>query len=242
MDNLIIYLLLFASAIIGGAIVLVFKIENTSWLKLILSFSGAFLLSISILHLLPEVYAIGNSSIGYYILLGFVIQIILEQFSRGIEHGHFHVHDNQAGLPIGIMLSLCVHSLLEGLPLSHDHGDGHNVSVNSLLIGIVLHKIPAAFALMSVLTHNKVSRNTMYLLLFIFACMSPLGVALNDFLGSELGLNTEIYMARILALVLGLLLHISTTILFESSDNHRFGFIKIVSILLGLGMGMLTIH
>ena len=43
----------------------------------------------------------------------------------------------------------------------------------------------------------------------------------------------------LLALIIGMLLHISTTILFESNRGHRFNLHKLISILSGLGIAYL---
>jgi hypothetical protein len=47
---------LFASAFLGGVVMLFSKKTNAQRLKLILSFSGAYLFAITVLHLMPEVY------------------------------------------------------------------------------------------------------------------------------------------------------------------------------------------
>ena len=70
--------LLFASALFGGLAIFLFKSDNTQRLKLILSFSGAYLFAITILHLIPEVYISGNKQIGLFILLGFLLQILMD--------------------------------------------------------------------------------------------------------------------------------------------------------------------
>ena len=85
-------IILFLAALLGGLAVFLFKKENTKNLKLVLSFSGAYLFAITILHLMPDVYESGNKYTGLFVLLGFSFQIILEQFSEGIEHGHIHTH------------------------------------------------------------------------------------------------------------------------------------------------------
>lgn len=233
-----IQLILFAAAAAGGMSVFLISINQIKILKLFLSFSGAYILAISTLHLFPEVYEKGGEMVGIYILIGFILQVIFEQFSRGIEHGHMHVH-NHAGLPFWIMFSLCLHAFLEGMPLGTTSRDVH--SSNTLLMGITFHKIPEAFALISVLSGHLLKKRTIILFLFVFSIMSPLGVwfshlfensAWGGIFGSE----------KILALVLGLLLHISTTILFESSDNHRFGLLRIVAIVIGLGIGFITVQ
>jgi hypothetical protein len=44
-----------------------------------------------------------------------------------------------------------------------------------------------------------------------------------------------------MAVVVGIFLHISTTILFESSENHRFNLIKFVVILMGAGFAVVSL-
>jgi zinc and cadmium transporter len=227
-----IYLALFLGAFLSGLIVLVFKIEK-KLLKLLLSFSGAFLFSICILHLLPELYAGGNNSIGFFILAGFFFQILLEFFSNGIEHGHTHVHVHAQAenrFPTVILISLCIHSFLEGMPINGT-GSGYN---RALVTGILLHNIPIAIALMSLFLTTKVRINQALLALFVFACMTPLGALVSSFLGQQQA-DSTVYSNRIMGLVVGVFLHISTTILFESSDHHRFNLIKFIAILMGAG-------
>ena len=87
------------------------------------------------LHLIPELYISAKGNIGIYILIGFFLQILLEFFSQGIEHGHVHLHkSHEHHFPIAIMLSLCVHSFLEGMPLAKLNSG----SYNSLLIGHIV--------------------------------------------------------------------------------------------------------
>jgi zinc transporter ZupT len=227
-------ILLFSAAFLGGLTVFVSKKANNQRLKLVLSFSGAYLFAITVLHLIPEVYQTADQTIGLYVIGGFLFQIILEQFSEGIEHGHIHAHTHQQlAFPIGIMASLCIHAFLEGVPLS-------NGLQNELVFGIALHHVPAAFALVMVLSHHKVSKRNIVILLFVFALMSPLGYMLSLELSTGTMGNFESYFNRIMALVIGMFLHISTTILFESSVDHRFNFKKLVAVLLGIGVAVLS--
>ncbi|HEV7230425.1 MAG TPA: ZIP family metal transporter [Bacteroidia bacterium] len=234
--SLFIYISVFLGALLSGLLVLAVRIEKKQ-LKLLLSFSGAFLFAISVLHLIPDLYEGGNRSVGIYILGGFFFQILLEFFSEGIEHGHTHPHKHGASLfPGAILVSLCVHSFLEGMPLAGT-GNGYN---KALLTGIILHNIPIAIALMSLLIDSGVARLRAATLLLLFACMTPLGAFVSSFLSNTLG-DTTIYFNHIMGIVVGIFLHISTTILFESSENHRFNFIKFLTILLGAGVAWLCI-
>lgn len=211
-----------------------FKKDNTQRLKLILSFSGAYLFAITILHLIPEVYHEGDHSIGLFVLGGFLFQILLEQFSEGIEHGHIHKHHHDHyAFPYGIMFSLCLHAFLEGMPLAKGHQ-------NQLLFGIGLHHIPASFALASVLVQNKISKKPIIALLILFSMMSPLGYLFSEGLSNGSIGDLDKYFDRIMGVVIGIFLHISTTILFESSVDHHFNIRKLAAVLTGVTIALLN--
>jgi len=225
-------ILLFSSSLLGGLGIFLFKKDNSNRLKLVLSFSGAYLFAITVLHLMPDVYSSGNPQIGLFILGGFLLQILMEQFSEGIEHGHIHKHSHKHYIfPFGIMISLCLHAFLEGMPLAQGQH-------KELVYGIALHHIPAAFALGSVLLENKLSKGSVTSLLILFALMSPLGYWLSFEIGQGSIGNIEVYFDRIMGVVIGIFLHISTTILFESSVDHKFNLKKIVAVLLGVSIAL----
>ncbi len=233
---LISYLLLFFSIIVSGsAVFLVKKVEKRP-LKLLLSFSGAYLFALTVLHLIPEVYKSQHENTGLYILIGFFIQIILEVFSQGIEHGHIHIHKNQnAAFPYGVMIGLCLHSFLEGMPLVQTFSDS---SVQrSLLAGIIFHHIPVAIALMTMLIQSGLSKGSAFFYLMLFALMAPLGAVAGNLLNIS---DMPSVFNKVMAVVIGIFLHISTTILFESSEEHRFNYYKLAIILLGAGIAILS--
>jgi zinc and cadmium transporter len=226
-------ILLFSSSLIGGLAIFLFKKDNSNRLKLVLSFSGAYLFAITVLHLMPDVYSSNNPQIGLFILGGFLLQIFMEQFSEGIEHGHIHKHSHQHFVfPIGIMVSLCLHAFLEGMPLAQGQHQ-------ELVYGIALHHIPAAFALGSVLLENKLGKGEITAMLILFALMSPLGYWLSFEIGQGSVGNIEVYFDQIMAVVIGIFLHISTTILFESSVDHKFNLKKVIAVLFGIGIALL---
>ena len=93
------FLLPLFSVLIGYAFALFIKPKAKKNLKLLLAFSGSFLLSLTVMHLLPELYVSNNSRIGLFIMLGILFQIVLEFFSKGAEHGHVHGHDKLQKMP-----------------------------------------------------------------------------------------------------------------------------------------------
>ena len=229
--NLITIGLLFASVIAGAIVVELFKPKKSKNIQLLLTFSGAYLLSVSLLHLLPELFEHNTTpNIGLFILGGFLIQILLEYFSQGIEHGHFHTGNI---IPFSVLISLCLHALLEGVPLGgHLHQHAHN----ALLTGIVLHKMPVAIVLMTFFLQSNISKQKAYFYLLLFALMAPIGVFAGSFFTALANYHNEI-----MAMVIGIFLHISTTILFESSDGHKFSTQKILAIIVGAIIVMLSL-
>jgi len=227
-------IILFGSCFLGGMSIFFFKKNNNHTLKLILSFSGAYLFAITILHLIPEVYENATHNVGLFVLGGFLFQILLEQFSEGIEHGHIHKHSHEHhAFPYGIMISLCLHAFLEGMPLAKGYQ-------NELLFGIALHHIPAAFALGSVLLQNHIRKNNIILLLILFSLMSPAGYLLSNGLSNGSIGDIDQYFDSIMGVVIGIFLHISTTILFESSVDHHYNIKKLVAVLSGVAIALVN--
>ena len=239
MDNFFTYILLAGVVMLGGGLVYFLKEKITSGLRYLLAFSGAFMLGIAALHLIPEVYASHDKSIGIFVLLGFLVQLVLEYFSQGIEHGHIHAHKNASSKFFApLLISLCIHAFLEGLPLAnetlghnHSHGFVHS-DEHSFLISILLHKFPIAIALMTLFIKSDVEIKRAFFWLFVFSLMAPLGNLVALYYMDFFEANGNI-MNKILALVVGMFLHISTTILFETDESHKFNLAKLILVISG---------
>jgi len=239
------YLLLLSSIALGALTVFGFRLYDARHIRLLNAFTGAFLLSLTMLHLLPELYhedgretvhAHGPLLIGALMLAGFFVQVALDVISMGVEHGHSHALHGK--MPVGVVAGLCLHAFVEALAL----GDGqHHYDLESrrmLLFSIVVHNYPVAIALLGMLLHSGMSRRTSLGMLALFAAMGPLGM----FISAHTPLAN--YSRELMAIVIGIFMHISTTILFEASDVHRFNFAKLGAILMGtaLGVGSVLLH
>ncbi|WP_136480837.1 ZIP family metal transporter [Cognatitamlana onchidii] len=211
-------------AVVLGVIIAKVSKNQKNWnTKLLLSFSGAFLLALTLFELLPEVYEhLDTKRTGLFIMLGILLQIILELFSKGAEHGHVHIHKNTTAFPWVLFISLCIHSFLEGFPI-HQHND--------MVYGVLIHKIPIAALVSMFLFQSKFSTSQIMTFLVVFAAMTPLGTYISNTapLGTKLAHSIN-------AIVIGIFFHISTTILFESGEGHKFNFSKFISIILGVSI------
>ena len=219
------YLLPLLSVLIGYLIALLLKPKAKQNLKLLLAFSGSFLLSLTVMHLLPDVYESENKSVGIFIMVGILFQIILEFFSQGAEHGHVHGHDKMTQMPWLLFISLCIHALLEGFPVGHHH---------DLAYGIAIHHLPIAIILTTFFLNAQLNKTVLFFFMLTFAVMTPLGTLVSD----SFPILNE-YYTQITAVVIGILFHISSTIIFESSEGHKFNIAKVSMIILGIVLASL---
>ncbi|MFV8370644.1 ZIP family metal transporter [Flavobacterium sp. LB2R40] len=216
------YLLPLLSVLIGYIIALIIKPKNKTNLKLLLAFSGSFLLSLTVMHLLPEIYESSHPNIGLFIMLGILFQIILEFFSKGAEHGHVHGHPLMTQIPWLLFISLCIHAFLEGFPVNH-HPD--------LAVGIAIHHLPIAIILTTFFINASLNKKAIFFFMITFAVMTPLGTLLSNYMPL-----LNVYYTEITAIVIGILFHISSTIIFESSEGHKFNIAKVSMIVIGIAL------
>lgn len=130
--------------------------NNESFTKKLLIVSAGFLIMICFQELFPSIYSYKNHDIGLYVILGVILQMFLENLTKGFEHGHIHHHEEekQQILPIALMIGLFIHAFIEGIPLANDHHHGHGF-LDSYLLGILVHNIPISFVLGAFLFNRK---------------------------------------------------------------------------------------
>ena len=234
--SILVFLGLFLPVLISGLSLYFFKINNRI-LKLLIAFSGAFLLSLSFNEIVPHIYSSGHAhSVGIFVLIGFFIQLMLDYITKGVEHGHQHniaesKHNHHSISYIPILIGVCLHSFLEGMPLAENAVDPE--LQHHLLMGIAIHNLPISIVLMSLFIESEIKKSKAIILLLVFALSSPIGAITSSLLGSNVFESLHEYFDSIMAVVVGIFLHISTTILFETDENHRFNFIKFITIIIG---------
>lgn len=218
-------------------------------------FGGAFLFASCFINLVPHMF-LGDEpfrfvtpnihfKIAAAVMLGFLIQLLLEQLTKGAEHGHnhcpcceeekeaeehHHEHHHHTGHchttsvhPVtGLLIGLSIHAFLEGMPMVDLDGDIHQ----GLLYGIVLHNIPIALVMVGLFMHNGYSFWKSFMLLAIFAVMTPLGSLCNLYLMPQ----NEVLQSLLMGVVVGILLHVSVSILFDH-DHNNFSWGKFALIL-----------
>lgn len=227
-------------------------------------FGGAFLFASCFINLVPHIF-LGDDpyrfvtpgihfKIAASVMVGFLIQLLLEKLTRGIEHGHNHCpcceeeqdsaqhhhshhphpghcHTGSVHPVTGLLVGLCIHAFLEGMPLVDLDGDIHQ----GLLYGIVLHNIPIALVLVGLFVNNRYGLWRSLALLTLFAVMTPLGSLCNIYLLPA----DELLQSLIMGVVVGILLHVSVNILFDH-DHNNFTLTKLLLILVAFTAAYFT--
>lgn len=231
-------LLLFAITLGGGIIPFFFREFKSSWMTLLLGFSGSFLLGIVTLHLMPESFHELGEKAGIYILAGFFLQLLLQRISHGVEHGHVHDQDAHFHSITPIFLGLCIHAFMEGVPLGFTYQDGETLP--SIFFGVAAHKIPEAITLSSLILASN-SKSNRWLIVTLFALVSPASAMMAMYYGQKFYFISNL-LVYIIPVVIGAFLHISTTILYESgTKHHELSRQKVIAVLLGLGFALATL-
>ena len=107
--------------------------------------------------------------------------------------------------------------------MGHDHGE--------LALGIAIHHLPIAIILTTFFINSHLNKKAIFIFMLSFALMTPLGTLASEYFT---GLNN--YHREITAVVIGILFHISSTIIFESSEGHKFNIAKVSMIVIGIAL------
>ncbi len=194
--------------------------------KDLLILSAGFLITICLNEIFPEVYHSADPNIGIWVIAGVLLQMILESWTKGFEHGHFHHHQDEKNiLPIALMIGMFVHAFLEGIPLAN------STKISPYLLGILFHNLPISFVLGSFLFAKHNTTKGSWLIVILFALASPLGLVFGNYFNPDL-------QPYFLALVGGIFLHISSVIIFESNKNHKMDWRKLFLVILGIGLAL----
>lgn len=213
-------------SVLAGVVLGKFFGSKQAFAKYLLILSAGFLITICLNEVFPQVYHSENHNIGVWVIGGVILQMLLENLTKGFEHGHFHHHTDDAILPVALIVGMFIHAFIEGIPLANE-----TEVFSPYLQGIIFHNLPISFVLGAFLFRNKKLSAFSWLIILLFAIASPLGILLGQYINPDL-------QPYFLAVVGGIFLHISSVIIFESNKNHNTDWTKIGLVILGVLLAM----
>lgn len=211
----------------------------SSFQKLLIA-AGGYLFGMTATHLLPELFqsALAPQRVGFCLLCGFFLQLLLDLFSGGIEHGH--APTSHKGTVVWALLgSMWVHGFMDGVVLSGVLPATHQHAINGVLVGILLHKVPTTLVLTGTLRGMMAKRRTVWKCLLFFALSSPVGLVVSRY-GIDQNFISERTLATLWSVASGSFLHIAATIFFEASPAHRLSLQHFFWGLLGAAIAAIT--
>ena len=228
MSTTVLALLILMAPIFLGALA-GFRSIPSAWLAKSNAFSGAFLFAVTVFLWIPELAHVEPDRAlpwGLWIVLGYFLQFALDSRSKGLEHGHIHHHDPN---PWPAYIGLLIHSVVEGIPMLR-LPESEQLAF-ALSLGV--HNLPIAALLAFWLRQCGIPFGQVLAALVGMSLAAPLGALV----GTLLPLDVPGMEGFIGGLVVGIFLHVSSTILFELQKDHRLPTVLWVIVIIGLLSG-----
>jgi zinc and cadmium transporter len=230
--------LIFCASALGGVLPLAFKGISEKFLKRYVSFGAGLLLGMALLHMLPEAAEWLPRTFGIWLLAGFLLLLILERFMMVHscdEHGCSYHH-----IGVAAFMGLSVHGVIEGLALASSVVASPKLGP-MIFLAILAHKVPAGFALSTLLRLASKSDRQIGLFTLGLAISGPIGIAMAYSLLNLEGLQEA--TGALLALSAGTFLYISACdLLPELHANHKERLPRLAFFLAGLAICAFASH
>jgi zinc transporter 9 len=175
--------------------------------------------------------------LGFTVLLGFVVMLLLEGFGIGHavheEHhdhaeGHGHAHVHHPTSPAVLAIGLSVHAVADGIAIGAAAATGESSFSLLVAVAVILHRVPAAFSLGVFAMHESGSRGHRELL--TFAVATPIATVLSF---QVLDQASEKLVALALLFSAGTFLYVATVDTLPAIHNPETGRRSVRNIVIG---------
>jgi len=222
--------------------------------------AAGILLGIGLVHMLPEADAEWRRIVPDYpvaflfaalafLAILFVEHVLLPPQAHGahegIGHGRRELPDElgahlqtQFLYAYALLIALSIHSLVEGAALGTQE---QMSSAIAIFVAILVHKTTEGVALGVSLTRNRVSEAAAFVILIVFACVTPLGIVVGSLASQALdGSTPGSLRAGLLAIGAGTFVYIASLDIITEEFTHSGDRVaKWCLAMLGLGLSAL---
>ncbi len=248
MQNIILAFLLTLIAGLSTMIGIIFIYYKGNIIKLTkysLAFAAGVMFSVSILDLIPETIKLLTTNLSktkafsftfIYIIIGFLISTLIDiVVPENNEVGNKKLYK----LGIFSMIAIIIHNIPEGIATFLSSSTNISLGI-SLTLAIALHNIPEGISISVPVYSATGSRRKALKLTLISALAEPLG-ALIAFLFLK-SIMTDVIMGYTLAIVAGIMSHISLIQLLPESLKYPEKVKTILTFILGVIFMLFSIH
>ncbi len=226
--NLVLYSVMIGAAVVAGGVIPVFLIWTRKQLHFLLALSAGLMLGAALVHLLPSAFELIGRAATLWCVGGFLLLYLIEKFLT--THLCALLECEVHSMGIAAVIGISAHAFTDGVAL----GSGLLVSELGLIVFLTIffHKLPEAFALTTILIHEKQGRGRILFFNLLLIAMIPAGALLVRFLS---GLQGPGLTGIALAFSAGTFLHISLSDLLPHVHEHaQRRFPIVVCFLIGL--------
>lgn len=220
------------ATLLGGWLVVRFLQGRRSFMRLLSGAAAGYLLSVTLVRMLPECVEQGGESMTLWVLGGYLAVHVME---HGITP-HFHYGEEThtvAGAHTGslALIGLSLHSLLDGMSLSAAIQTRSNLGM-LVFMGILLHRIPEGATISSIFLVRGHGRTGALLAASVLAAAAMVGALAHGFLHLPTGPT--------LAVAAGLGLYVASSDLLPEVQKEP-GWRSSLSLLAGAGLFLLSL-
>jgi len=236
------------TALIAGGIPIVRGVKDERRQKMMTGIAAGVLLASALLVAIPEGFATTMASVdmgstlsmGGAILAGFVLMLLLEALGFGHdiheehhdhegEHGHDHVH--HPSNPTSVVFGLSVHALTDGLAMGAALATGELSIAIAVAMGVIAHKIPAAFSLGVFSMHERGDASKSWKDLILFSFATPLMIILAYYAFGDV---SEYNIGLAMLFAGGTFLYVATVDVLPDIHHMETGKKALVHVLIGV--------
>ena len=228
----------------AGVFILFLKEKLINKVVLVLvSFSAGALLGGAFLHLIPEtIEKVGETDIlkiFLYVLFGFVVFFILEQFIRWHHHHNVHCDDcpQIASFSYLILISDAIHNFIDGLIIAASFIISFPVGLATAL-AVALHEIPQEIGDFGILIYGGFAKIKALFLNFLSSITIILGGIIGFFFLERMGPS----IIFLLPFAAGHFIYISAADLIpeiKHKESFKKSIVHLFAFLLGIGFMLL---
>jgi zinc transporter ZupT len=196
----------------AGLILYFFRKINTTILNLLIGLGAGSMLSVSLVHILPESLEQTEWAIYAFIawfLLIYLIEEILTPHNHDHSHGDHHhedPHEHYDHVALVSFIAIFIHTLFDWIGIRAGFGMSENFGY-IILLWVWIHQIPVSLGLAALMRESKFQKSIQIIFLSLFALAAPIGFFISDMLLSG---SSILFTGLATAFAGGSLLYVAT--------------------------------